>query len=376
MALFLTSLGGGLSWYLPSKFTSSDLYVTGFTFTSAFQRPHVAIGTLLYLSSLILFYRLTQSNRLLFSHISLFCLFLLVFFYPYYLLSYFLICVLYIVFSRRKTIHSKALTCLILNLILVGLLTLFYLKHLQQSGFTGIVSQQLPALKIISLLLGYGLYLPIFLFQLVGLKKNQNLKIFLTLWFSSSILLSFLPFGFARFYLRGLFFPLVLLTLLALKDLSQKLLISEKTLVFILLIISPLSSLFIFQKRLAETKNLNPWFYQPLNIKEGFSFLAKQKANGVLTDYLFGNYIPAYTGKNVYFGHLIQTPKVREKIFLFNEFFQRKLKETQAKTFLDQNHISFIVVNPREKEKQHPDYPFLEKIYYNNNIEIFAVKKD
>lgn len=375
IALALISLGGGLGWLFVNKFYSADLFITSFTFTSAFQRPHEAVGILLYMTSLILFSFSVQRINLVVNVFTLFTLFLLVFYYPYYILSYAIISGIYTLTIVNKKGSLQPVFTLGIDLFLSSLLAFFYLAHLKSSGFTSVTTQNLTRPGLTAIALGYGIFLPLYIYQLFALKIKEDKKIFLNIWFLVSLLLSFFPFGFTRFYLRGLFFPLVLLSLMAVPGICKKTHISKQFIVLVLLIFTPLSSFYIFHKRITEVDKSNKWFYQPLDIKKGFKLLENSKNDGVLAGYVLGNYIPAHTGKRVYFGHLIQTPNAEEKVTAIANFFSGKLDPLQALRFLQKNKISFIIYSNEEKNLGELNYKFLKKTYSSDNMKIFMIDK-
>lgn len=369
VSLILIILGGGLGVFFFPQITSNDLFMTSFTFQSGLQRPHEAVGTLLYLAAMVFYFAGTTKNKPIFYLFSFLSLSLLIIFYPIYLLSFTVICSIFTLFNKVKKnfIYLGSIS------IIVGILTLTYLIHLQSSGFASVVSQSLNNLGLVSLVFGYGIFLPLFIYQLFHLKKQEKGRLFLNLWFISSFFLSFLPFGFARFYLRSLFFPLGILTVLALNQLSKNYTLQKFSLYLLFIIFTSFSSFFILYKRIDEVGKNNPWFYMPTQVQKGLQYLKTEKKDGVLSSYLLGNYIPANTGKRVYLGHLIQTPAASDKVFNLNNFYAGKFKENEALQFLKNNLINLVVYSDEEKKIGRLNYRFLQRIYQNEKIEIFSV---
>lgn len=370
VALILISLGGGLGWML-TKFAPADLFASSFTTRTAFQRPHEAIGTLLYISSLIFFLFFLLRKRVFFAILSFFSLLFLILFYPYYILSYGIITGTFIILTPNGKRFQWGLFFLLFSLPVLSILVVLYFVHLNSSSSYGLINEKVGHPGIVSLILGYGAFLPFYFYQLSRLKRDDAEKLFLNLWFLLSILLSFLPFGFARLYLRGLFFPLTILSLTTLPIIFKRF-VNIKPLLVLVLISTIFSSLYIFSKRMMEVKNQNRWYYLPVEIKEAFNFLERQKKDGVLAGYTLGNYLPAHTGKRVYFGHLIQTPKARSKFELLSAFYSGRLREEDALEFLKKNKISFIVLGKEERKIGKPRYRFLKRIYKNSKVEIFT----
>ena len=381
IAVILIALGGGLGWLFFPQLKSADIFITGLTFTSHFQRPHEALGVIFYLFSLILFFKAATLKKIKFNLLSLGALFPLIFFYPYYFLSYLLICGLYSLLIFLKNNDKKPVIYVFINASLVIPFILIYLNHLRSSeGFSGVISQQLNNPDIIQLILGYGILSAFMIYQLIYLKKDK-ITVFLNIWFFSSLLLSFLPFGFSRFYLRTLFFPAVILSLLSLELISSKLHLSKKFLISVLLVILPLSSFYISYKRLAEAENSNHWYYLKSTEREALEFLdtSTPKGSGVLASYTMGNYIPANTNNKVYFGHLLQTPNAEEKINNSIMFYSNKFSEEEAIEFIKEARVNYIIFGPEEKNitlsnSQSSDlkYTFLFPVFKNPEMIIYA----
>lgn len=381
IALFLISLGGGVGWLFFPNSPSSDLYMTGFTYLSHFQRPHEALGITFYLLSLMGFYLAANKSSYLINLFSLISLIMLIFFYPFYLLSYGLICGFYSFYLLLYK-HKKPIIMLLINLILASIVLVFYYQHLQSNiQFAGILNQKLSNQNLIELMLGWGILLPLVILQLKSPNKDRRFY-FLIFWFFISLFLSFLPFGFARFYLRTLFFPIIILVVLNIQYLSKLIHVNQKNILILLIILVPISSFYITYKRLDETSKNNPWIYLSKEENEALNFLNENGKNaGVLSGYTLGNMLPAKTDSRVYFGHLLQTPNSQEKINNLIRFYSNTFSEGEAKKFLENEKINYIIWGKEEqnitytysmsKEKQ-LKYKFLKREFKDGNIIILS----
>lgn len=380
IALFLISLGGGIGWLFFPNISSSDLYMTGFTFQSHFQRPHEALGIIFYLLSLAGFYIVATKPSYFLNLFSLIPLILLIFFYPFYLLSYGLICGfygLYLLLHNQK----KPILMLLINLFWASIILIFYYQHLQTNlQFTGILNQKLTNQNLMELILGWGILLLLIILQLKNPNKDTKFY-FLNFWFFISLFLSFLPFGFARFYLRTLFFPIIILILLNISYLSKLIHLSQRIILMSLILIVPISSFFIAYKRLDETSKNNPWIYLSKDEDEALNFLNENGKNkGVLSGYTLGNILPAKTDSRVYFGHLLQTPNSQEKINKLMRFYANILSDDEANKFLKENNISYIVWGTEEQSitisntnKKQLKYKFLKTQFNEEDIFIYTI---
>lgn len=379
IALFLITLGGGMGWLFFPNILSSDLYMTGFTYLSHFQRPHETFGIIFYLLSLVSFYLAVNKSSYLINFVSLISITLQIFFYPFYLLSYSLICgaySFYLLFYKNTT----AFKMLFINLFFAGMSLVFYYQHLQSNPqFSGILNQNLTQQNFIQLIFGWGILLPFTLMQLKNPKKDKKFY-FLNFWFFISVSLSFLPFGFARFYLRTLFFPIIILIILNINYLSKLIHLNQKIVLILLIILVPISSFFISYKRLDEISKNNPWFYITQDESQALKFLNTYAQNkGILSGYNMGNIIPAKTNSRSYFGHLLQTPSHQEKINNLIRFYTNIFSEDEAIKFLKENNINYIIWGKEEQEllknsnnsAKNFGYKFLTPVFAQPSIIIY-----
>lgn len=380
VATLLIALGGGIGWLFFPGFQSSDLFITGFTFVSHFQRPHEALGILLYMTALAAFYIGASKVKFLFNLLSLASLLLLVLFYPYYIVSYFLICGFYSLVLRLKNGNKEGAFYLLINMVITIPLLLLYLGHLRSSaGLEGVISQTLNTPGIFHIFSGYGILSVFILYQLKHPNKDRRWA-FLNIWFFTSLVLSFLPFGFARFYLRTLFFPAVILTILSLDIISQGIHLSRKYLLVGLLLLLPISSFYMTYKRMTEVENNNHWYYLTSTEREALKFLDSKtpQGSGALSAYTFGNYIPANTDNKVYFGHMLQTPNSQDKINKIITFYSNKFSDEEATNFLKGEGINYILFGPEERKitlsnsrLEGLKYKSLQPVFDNSEVTIY-----
>jgi len=369
----LVIFGGGLGWSLINNFQAADLYQTGFISHSTIQRPHEAIGMSLFLLALYLgfkFQKNQHSSKIILINLSLY-LITLVPFYPYYLPIFGLIQCLYWWFLKLK--KERLIMLAGVCLVPAGL-TLIYWLHLQHTDFSSVTNQFLPNASLFSVILSYGLILLV-----AGLaytqSKNRPEQKFLLTWFLSTVLISYFPLGFARFYLRGLWLVLGLICLNWLKQIFDK----NKQLAWLIgLILAsfiPLSTLTIFSQRLNAAHSNNAWIYLDKSIKTGFNFLEQQSADEVLSSYVIGNYLPAHTNKTVYYGHAIQSPNKKERLDNITRFYQMEMAVAEALNFLKENNINYVFYSSLEQIIG-PDlnYPFLQPVFNQDSTVIFNVK--
>lgn len=381
-AFFLIIFGGGLGWIFYPNLNSADLYITGFTFISQFQRAHEALGVSLYLISLVCFYLFTFSKKARFNIFSLISIIILIVFYPYYIFSYFLICGIFSILKYLRNNDKTSIEFLLLNLIISTPILFIYYNHIQSNQtFSSVLNQRLSTPNIIEILSGYGV---LFLLVLIQLKSKKTFpgKLFLNIWFFISIFMSFLPLGFSRFYLRGLFFPLIILSIYGLIYIASNSTKRIKLFIWLLIFIVPVSSFFIFFKRIAEVNNKNPWYYiagDSINVLQQIP-VGIPYSQSILSYYQLGNYIPAGINLRVYFGHLIQTSKHYEKVQNLVNFYGNKYDDVEAQNFLKENNIKYVYYGEEEKNLsikfsgiEKLEYKFLKLLNSFGKVEVFGI---
>lgn len=376
--IFLITLSRGYGWVLINQLQSPDLFMTGFSFRSTFQRTHEAIGMSFYILAFTFLYSYLITDR--HKYYFLFLLFSVfqIFFYPYYYVNYLLTFIFFIIY-RKKTINK--IVPLIISISLLGILSLVYFIAIKDSGFSSDLAEQQPLITPIGLLSGYGMYIIIFIYQLLNLKHNKanSPLVFTIIWMLISLTLSYIPLGFNRFFLRGLYFPLTIIALITLQYLVRQKKITILLLSFFIglyLFTTIPSTIYIFYKRVNEanlTNNINGWYFLPKDYSEAFQFLDKLPNDGILSDYWVGNHIPVYTNKSVYLGHLIQTPNAQERKKQIQNLFANKYNPKTAKDLLVKNNIHYIFYGIQEKQYGKTNYDFLRPIFTNDKVTIFQV---
>ncbi|PJE63341.1 hypothetical protein COU88_00055, partial [Candidatus Roizmanbacteria bacterium CG10_big_fil_rev_8_21_14_0_10_39_6] len=347
IAFFLILFGGGMGWIISGELGSADMFITGFTFHSAIQRGHEAIGTMLYLTSIVSFFVSLTTNK---KGIFLFALssLLLMIFYPYYLLSIGIIGFIFIVLQRKE---KKYIALFLMGYGMLGIVDIYYYLTLKNAGFASVAMQQLSQVNMIHIIFGYGILGVLYVMQLISKKTMRDSKyIFLNLWVLTSIALNFAPLGISRFFLRGLIFPIVISVFIFLYSQKKTLGMSRTIVIIFLLFLVPLSTLSVYQRRIDEIPKKNVWYYQPNTMRDAYVFLSRQTRANALASYVTSNHIPAFSEMNVYAGHTIQTPQFYEKLARASSFYEGKQTKSEAFSFLKNNNVTYVVNGPYEKE--------------------------
>jgi len=383
---FLVCLSGGLGFLL-SWNTPLQIDEAPYSFYSTFQKPHEAIAIILYSTALITFYLFftAQKPNLKKLMVPLLLIAIALLIYPYLILSFFLIAIIFLILCRNKNISESDYAYLFFLCIPAIVGELFMANQFSLNPTFNGISVNLQS-NFLSDLLGLGLPFLIFIYQLFYLPKSK-LKLFLSLWILVSAILGLLPIGPGKIFFRGLYFPIVLLCVLSIKEFNAKYNVKKAYWIYGLFgIIIIASSFNIFMQRFIKLNQAySDWVYLSANEYKVFNFLNENTPDGssVIGLYRFGNLIPAYTHNTVYFGHILQTPDGQDKFQAISVFFYYPDDFAIIKKFLAINHISYVVYGVKEKAllSTNPNannsminnpFPYLKLVYSNNDVKIYS----
>ncbi|HUV42947.1 MAG TPA: hypothetical protein VMY36_03560 [Patescibacteria group bacterium] len=198
-----------------------------------------------------------------------------------------------------------------------------------------------------------------------------------------------------RFIQVAVHLPLAILATLFLVEVSQwlKKKTGQKVLIWLVLLVLLLSLPGIYSsfkgqigfinQRVAAVLPLVPYPSQVMYPLKGWwqaiVWLGEETKRNeiVLSDVTAGNYIPAYSGNTVYYGHSGETIFFDQKRFVIQRFFNNQMMEDEAFDFLKKNRISYIFFGPQEATLGYfQPYSFLETVFQNDWVIIFKVKTD
>jgi hypothetical protein len=385
----LVCLSGGLGFLLSSN-NLLQIDEAAYSIYSTFQKPHEAIAIILYSVSLIMFYQniISQKPKLKKFLIPFLLIAIVLFIYPYLILSFFLITFIFLIICRNKNIPESDYAYLFffcIPLIVVELLMAN--QFFSNPTFNGITVNQQS--NFLSDALGLGVPFLILVYQFLFLPKSK-LKLFLSLWIIVSAFLGLMPIGPGKIFFRGIYFPIILLCVLSIKEFTVKFNIKKVYWIYGLFgIIIIASSFIIFTKRLTQlNQGYADWVYLSANEYKIFNFLNENTPEGssIIALYQLDNLIPAYSHNTVYFGHMLQTPDAQYKFQAISVFFYYPDQSKILKKFLAINHISYVVygikekallsTNPHANSLINNPYPYLKLIYSNSDIKIYSTNID
>ncbi len=402
LGLIILAFSGGLGYLLPfslsRKFLPIDLWIPeSITFQSIYQSPHFILSML---SIMLIFFLMSlyfKYDKIKYGIFAGFLALNLGFFHPFdvviitAVLVGFLIALL---FLKEKKIFSYIKKCLFLGMFFIPSI-LYYSFLLKSEEFKSFFNQNLlPSPTLVAWILGFGL---VFVLAVVGFfylahsdKFGQQKYLFLVIWAVVPFILIYLPFTFQRRLSAGLHIPLAILAAEGLYFCWQS--IKQKVRFVVLAFLSWILLFGLFSSTLGviiqDFDLYHNWalyqekfqipIYLSQDFKEGTSWLKENAKDNLAVLTASENWwIPAFSTKQVFLGHGIQTANFQEKKEETHSFFKDNNNDTQKWNFLNKANIGYIFFELREEKKYDfnpEDKNYLKKVYKNNQIEIYRVK--
>jgi hypothetical protein len=193
--------------------------------------------------------------------------------------------------------------------------------------------------------------------------ERGRTALFLLFWIVTQFILSYLPFSFQRRLTAGVQFPLAVLAAFTLNR------IKTWTPIVAIVLLLTASNVYMTQQQIQGIASKDMPFYLPDSYARAFQWLASQKDKGtVVSGFITGNFIPAYTGHPVYIGHSALTPEIAKKRAEASGFFRNPQPD-----FLKANAIKYVFWG---REEQRLSTKNLEAVfssdYSRDGISIFS----
>ncbi len=217
--------------------------------------------------------------------------------------------------------------------------------------------------------------------------------VFCLIWIGVSLVLIFTPNPFQRHYYEGLFFPLMIFSVIALMALGgwlkiklpprqYELLLDNKFMIIMLFFfVFCLSNAFNITRDLYYFSRQLPLFYLDADDNNALNWLARQPKTGgaALAGEYFSHLIPGFTGQTVFAGHGIETLDYNDKKIVVAWFFSGNGNDEQKENWLKSAGIGYIFYSPEEKRlggfaPAEKEYLKLEKQF--GQTEIYRVKAE
>lgn len=372
--LAIIVLGAGLGW-IKNLYYAADFRLAGFTMVDPFERPHSGLTTLLVVIQVAFLGKYLSSQKLKYLIFSLISVFLTYTIHPPVALFSIIVLVITFIFFRKNINIKHCVTGVICLSVFYFLYYLYILKQfIVNPGFKNLVSQSIWLPDIWTFILGFGLLTVGIISSFLDFNKNIIFKL-ITLVFIAQLALSFIPFGFHMYFVKGMFVWGVILAVHGYKKLTN---IPQLPYVLILLVLLSLPLRMNSFKQLINADHNNQYYF--LDKKEGDALTYMTTFpidSSVLSLYRLGNVIPAFSNNIVYLGHHFQTPDFDGKLMLAEKFYLTNDRDFQ-KELIKKNHLDYIYVGFEEEmlRKNNSLLPFiapefLNLIYKNGLIKIY-----
>jgi len=383
IGILLICFAGGITHYAYT--------IDGSSFPSLSFSPHLVLSLILIELIFLLILISWQTDKIKLAIIAGILALILFSFHPYHIttvlgiLGIYLLVLIYKNYRRLLSYINKYLVLLIFSLPAI----LYYYWYFRADKIARIWLEQsdklmhprppweiLYSLGFLSILAIVGLY-----FYLKN-KKNK----FPLVWVVGSLSLFWIPLFFRMRLIGGLSIALSILAVEAIyyivKYLKTKKYFYITITLFCFLCLSLLIpvNLSIVLQNIAVYYQKVPLAYIKLTEKESLDWIRNNLNDNdvILASWVdgFGNLIPGYTGKKVFVGHGIQTPKAEEKWEMVRWFFRDGNQEGKTE-FLKNNNIGYIFYSQYEKELGNYNVEgldYLKKVFENKDVSIFKVK--
>jgi hypothetical protein len=376
-----------------------DLWVSeSNSFLTFYHSPHF-IASLTFLV-LILYFFLQAVNKHKYSNSIVAGLLALIYFnfHPFYIVSIASVLLGYLVvsFIRKQKVlsvkifkHGIVLGLISLPSIIYHTINTLSSPIIQEKAAQNICKTTSIPLTIVSfgiplILAAYGAYYII-------IKDNKLIKkySFILVWLMVNFIIIYLPFlNFQRRLTEGMQIPIVILATFAIFTIYQKYKHKKtikriakdsdilKIYFLIAIIILSLSNLYILTENFLAINQRIP--YLEKSKIEGFLWINKntKKESTILSNSYLGNIIPAFTNRDVFIGHWVETNNYQEKQIKAMWFFGDNNKDQQKKEFLTNSRIDYIFYSDIEEKMgdfNPSEKSYLKNVYDQNNVKIFKV---
>jgi len=390
IAYLLAVFSSGLGWTYISKI-SLDLWNPDFIPMVRFSYfPHMTLATSLLLLSILFFVRSLKENKTKFTILAGFLSFLLNFILPFHQVIAYPITASYALIHFRNNLEAKyAIIKKIFIFFLLSTPSFLYLAYIGKTNAVwSIIEKQniLPTPPIINIILGFGLIFPLCLWGIYYMFKNKKENaLFFSLWIFYGIsfaYLWFIPMQ-RRSLETGLYVPIAITASFAviyIYDRLKKNIIQKTIGIFLLLFFLILGNFNNWTEFVTMIKMPNePMVYIPKTIETSLKWLRFNTPPNsiILSSFETGQLIPYLSRRISYIGHGPETINLRDKNIETKRFYAGALGQADALNFLEANKINYVLYSSLEKEPtdlKPASIDFLQKIYDENEVEIYQVK--
>ncbi len=362
-AFLLFMFGSGFGWLgIPFGIVGSDLVIPeSIPLYSAFANAHFPLSTTLFLVMIIFLLRDTKLNWFRFGILILLSSFLALI-QPFVFIV--LACVVGMwqlwelwvrIRASRETVREALQTIRWIPLIGIALgatpwLIYDYVLTLNHEAISIWNEQNLtPSPPPWEYIFGLGGVLILALFSVLKSRElNRPNGRLLIVWTLVQMVLLYTPFGIQRRLSLGLYFPLVILSIITLERIVSK---KRFTLAYIALFaLSIPSNLFVMASGLLEVSSSESELAIGRDEMASYRWLATQADQDslVLANKTSGNRIPAFSNQRVLYGHPFETPFADHQAQIVENLLSPERDPTTVLEDLSELRVRYVLIGPND----------------------------
>jgi len=221
---------------------------------------------------------------------------------------------------------------------------------------------------------------PALILAIMGIRKawgSKNTKP-LVYWGIMGAVLMYFPWSLQRRFMLGYYIPMAGLAVFGIEHISENLQVRFKSMVIALMIFVVPTNAIVILSGVQAVKQRAPQIFLTKNEVQALEWVKKnvREDDVILSSPTTGLYIPAYTGRQVYYGHPFETTEAEHKRREAEGFFKEPWTSDQRKSFLVKNEIDYVFYGPREKKLGEViDLAYLEVVYERGGVKIYEVNR-
>lgn len=378
LAFCIAALGSGLGWtVIPWGLFTADLWVAEtYPFLAAYANPHFPLG----LAAMLVLIKPGEKDHYLIWGLLACLLALCLPFGVVLVILVHVISILVKAFSGDHGFFKEVLRIREVRLLIVviGCGMPFLIYEIWAVSADPVLSkwhaQNLtPSPPLWNTILSLS---PPLIFAILGIKRTWHTSPgrVLLYWLFLGAALIYFPWSLQRRFLLGYYIPLAGMAVLAIRRIAERFKIRYRTLGIILIILVLPTNLIILTSAIQAVGNHDSRIYLSQAEVEAFDWIIEntQETSLILAAPETGLYIPAYTGRQVIYGHPFETTEAERKGEVVRNYYRGEWSTNQSISFFEKYGVDYIFYGPREEElgnlKVSED---MEIVYRNQDIQIF-----
>jgi hypothetical protein len=144
--------------------------------------------------------------------------------------------------------------------------------------------------------------------------------------------------------------------------------------------LSAIGSIYVLASMLVSCVTYSPYFYISADTMAGIHWLAVETLPdaAVFSAFSTGGIIPAYAGRQTFWGHLIETPFLTQTRIAGDRFFSESASNAERQAMLEHSRITHVFYGPDEQALSGFDpqsAPYLVPVFRNNSVTIYEIDR-